>query len=259
MAALGVGALALAPSEAKADIVYTDLSSSPVVVGYGSGAVNSFPLTLPTGMWSWNGTATVWNPALGAKMGFFNSWSGGVGSGYRNISAYGGYSQYWAVKNNKLQLFGAGQNWGAKAGARSGTNGLLVLGLRFTHTWSYTWIQTGSNPSSGHTTTRTINYTYPTGNGGFPAQYAQFAFYGQNGMDYGWVELAGSIANDNDNIIGPNLTVLGYAYDDSGKRINTGDLPTPEPGTLALTGLSALALGAVGLRRWRAARKAKAV
>jgi hypothetical protein len=49
----------------------------------------------------------------------------------------------------------------------------------------------------------------------------------------------------------------GWAYDDSGDQIAAGDTGgVPEPSTMALAGLGALALGAAGLRRWRAARKA---
>jgi hypothetical protein len=49
----------------------------------------------------------------------------------------------------------------------------------------------------------------------------------------------------------------GYAYDDSGAYIPAGDTGgIPEPSTFVLTGLGALVLGAAGLRRWRAARKA---
>jgi hypothetical protein len=51
---------------------------------------------------------------------------------------------------------------------------------------------------------------------------------------------------------------VSWAYDTSGAQIAAGQLESavPEPDAFALTGLGALALGAAGLRRWRAARKA---
>jgi hypothetical protein len=52
----------------------------------------------------------------------------------------------------------------------------------------------------------------------------------------------------------PDVTLIDWAYDTSGAQIPAGDTGTPEPSTLALSGLAALALGAKGLRRWRAAR-----
>jgi hypothetical protein len=52
-------------------------------------------------------------------------------------------------------------------------------------------------------------------------------------------------------------TLVDYAYDTSGAQIPAGDTGTPEPSTLVLTGLAALALGAKGVRAWRAARNVK--
>lgn len=70
---------------------------------------------------------------------------------------------------------------------------------------------------------------------------------------YGWAQLNLSRPGS---MHGPDVTVVDWAYDTSGAQIPAGDTGTPEPSTFALTGLSALALGAAGLRSWRAARKA---
>jgi hypothetical protein len=76
---------------------------------------------------------------------------------------------------------------------------------------------------------------------------------------YGWIELSYSAtsATGNSPAYGPLLTVEGWAYDTTGARIQAGDTgsATPEPDTFGSTGLAALALGAAGMRRWRAARQ----
>jgi hypothetical protein len=70
---------------------------------------------------------------------------------------------------------------------------------------------------------------------------------------YGWAQLDVTFPG---NFAGPYITLVDWAYDTSGAQIPAGDTGTPEPSTLVLTGLAALALGAKGLRSWRAARKA---
>jgi len=69
---------------------------------------------------------------------------------------------------------------------------------------------------------------------------------------YGWAQLRVRFGSP-DNI---DVTLVEWAYDTAGAQIPAGDTGTPEPSTFALTGLAALALGAKGMRRWRAARKA---
>jgi len=75
---------------------------------------------------------------------------------------------------------------------------------------------------------------------------------------YGWAQLSVILPGGDHNgfTYGPDVTLIDYAYDTSGVQIPAGDTGTPEPSTFALTGLAALALGARGLRNWRAARKA---
>jgi len=58
---------------------------------------------------------------------------------------------------------------------------------------------------------------------------------------------------------GPSVTVVSYGFDNTGAAIAAGDTDgqtarTPEPSSIAESGLAALILGAEGLRRWRKAR-----
>jgi hypothetical protein len=85
--------------------------------------------------------------------------------------------------------------------------------------------------------------------------YKLFAFTSSSGEQiYGWVEyqvLANTfstpIASASDNTAAtPAVEILAYGYSSS---------DTPEPASAGLAAFGALALGALGLRRWRAARK----
>jgi hypothetical protein len=91
----------------------------------------------------------------------------------------------------------------------------------------------------------------------FTDKYFLFEFETHGLLQYGWAEATLQLVNadSNDPADGPNLTVISYAYDSSGAVIPAGDTgSTPEPSSLAESGIAALVLGAEGLRRWRAAR-----
>jgi hypothetical protein len=88
------------------------------------------------------------------------------------------------------------------------------------------------------------------GPGSFTDKYIAFRFEDTdagNALRYGWVGLSMTV----DANTGPDVTVHGWAYDDSGEKIATGVVP--EPSSVALTALGALALG--GVRRWRASKR----
>ena len=107
--------------------------------------------------------------------------------------------------------------------------------------------------SLGHPCSPTRTFT----NFGFTAAdpYMLFRFTGGNPKQamFGWAQFSLSFPG---NLSGPDVTLVDWAYETSGAKLPAGDTGTPEPSTLALTGLAALALGAKGLRRWRGARKA---
>lgn len=124
-----------------------------------------------------------------------------------------------------------------------------------------TWAQlysggVGKNELVGSRSVRTFtgsNGKTHSPNGTF---YRLFRFKKGGNYYYGWVALSQTVSGT----VGPEVTVLGVAWDDTGAKIKAGDTgstpATPLPSTLWLGGLGALALGATGLRRWRNARTA---
>jgi len=79
---------------------------------------------------------------------------------------------------------------------------------------------------------------------------------------YGWAQLSVSLPGG---LGGPNVTLINYAYDTTGAQIPAGYRGKALDGdeevytaAHARTGVPALALGAAGVRSWRAARQAEA-
>jgi len=239
MAALGVGALALTSGEAQAGTVTTTVDVN-VELGFASTAqpgyalqTSPFSLVLPVG----SGVGPIGFRL--ANSHFRTTWTAGfMSQNYHAVGAFAGKSVRWATVTNsetiglhELRIFGTSQQ---PLGSRS----------HWLSNLSY-W----AGPVLGHLdvvhvifgarTQQSIN----TRNGPFGPAYARFEYWNGDQWDYGWVNLTGLEPD-------PDLLITAYGYETSST--------TPEPGTLAMTGLSALALGALGLRKWRAARKAKA-
>jgi hypothetical protein len=100
--------------------------------------------------------------------------------------------------------------------------------------------------------TRVIAQFYPPNSRGF------LGIHTANG-DYGWIDVQ-VVSNGANSSSGYTTTIYGWAYDNSGASILAGATASavPEPTTLSLFGLGALALGARGLRNLKSRRKQSA-
>ncbi len=228
LSALGAGALGVTAGTTDAStIVFSGIVDEKMGFGPGYGS-HSLSIAGP------NGVAVT----MGLRTGFFPP-SDGTSSGYY-IKA-------------------------ASVGGRNGDHGTV---LRFRGIFTFFPVGFSQGARFGHpVSSRSIGggniaeSLYGTTGGYFNSthfnatdDYLLFKFTGGDLPHpiYGWAQLNVSLPGQ---FGGPNITLVDWAYDLSGAQIPAGDTGTPEPSTLALTGLAALALGAKGLRTWRAARK----
>jgi hypothetical protein len=222
LSALGAGALALAPDAAEASVIY---NASPITLTY---TVGGGPVTWQSG----DGGST---PIPGAHLGFslYQCWCGIAGVALLPDFFLRVAPSYLAtVRNISSYPF-----------MKLVDSGVLTYGPRFP----------GAAPIASFKSVG--GNLYSGGHGQFQNKFALFSFLNSASVvNQGWVEL--SLTASADNPVTEQLTIGGYAYDDSGAFLPAGSLtPVPEPGTLGSTALAALALGAVGLRRWRSARR----
>jgi hypothetical protein len=222
LSALGAGALVLGAGTADAGVIYSGTVGAKV--GFDTGF-----------------NANYTSPALGAGGPSFKFSRGTLNGAYNThlrkmlFNQAGGIN--FAFNGSALQVFSAGALWSSRVG--SADHGRVATRDYGLNAFSHTII----------------------GNHSFTNKYALVTF-GPSFSLYGWIQLSlqindvggGSGAN------GPNLTIVDFAYEDSGQKLAAGALTpfvppppsgTPEPATLATTGLAALILGAAGVRKWR--------
>jgi hypothetical protein len=255
LTAAGASAIALTGAKAEATVI----SSGPlnVAVGFTADFVASGPhnvaashlfKTFQTGGLTSGPRFAVRATSFGKNNGF----SGSSFSAGRAAYARGLNTQW---ENKRVSL---GAQWTIGTGGSKGQFGNRTWGAAMTHS----------------RTVPPYNFTHHSSTSGLPAVQDAFMLFRfpaatPSGFIYGWVEYALQVSNvwggPNPGPTytalhgnGPNVTILQYAFDTSGNLIGAGnglgaagDPATPEPTTLAETGLAALVLGAEGLRRWR--------
>jgi len=256
ISALGAGALGVGAGTAEAGIVYTPINTK---VGFSPGSQFSFSF-FPGGGIGGFSLYTNYRPN-------FRGFSGGY-----SISVF-----------LKIVLSGlSGMKFQPAPGPGAIWNGTPFNGFSFstvlnrTAKYKYFFGFTTTRSVTKHTVNGATSFTagggvvmtpthvyHPphysspgTNFGGRVGDYYLLFTFNPTGsqIDYGWLHLSGDPIGPCG--CGPDVTVIDASFDDSGAPVGAGT--APEPATAIPTGLGALALGAAGVRRWRAQRKQSA-
>jgi hypothetical protein len=216
--ALAAGAAAM-PQSSHADIIYQNLSANPQRVGYAGGYGDAYQFTVPgTAQFGFKRQSQTGHTTLGSLTINYRTVVAGRLGGAVQAGVQGNLG--WAAPQN----FGAAWDQG--------------LGLFYN-----VYVGTGND----------LNH-FP--NSDYDHKYLAWAFVDTtqgNVTRYGWAEIGLSIGNYPG---GPNVTIYGYAFDNTGLQPTMGQTAVPEPSSAGLMVLGALALGAKGLRSWRRNRAA---
>jgi hypothetical protein len=164
---------------------------------------------------------TIMNLPGNAQIGF-TAHAGGTFSSIRSVTMGKRGSGYI---NMKVALLGPGRHWGTIAPSVSVA--------------SHALLGTANDIGYGG---RPFNNLYIT---------FEFKDSSQAGdpLRYGWINLSMANGNLSTFLDYPKVTVNGWAYDTTGAQVPTGAVP--EPNSMSLLALGALALGAKGVRTWR--------
>lgn len=209
--ALATGAAAM-PQTGQADIIYTDISSSPASVNYNSAP---FWFTVP-------GTTQV---------GFFGAVQTATTSPYSVLT----YKYRLVVAGAQGTAGGVGGAGNLVQHLPAGASWDQPAGLFYNIPVAYASDGGGVNPNTGYSN-RYLAWFFKDSTQG-------------DAIRYGWAEYSLSVAGYFAG--GPTVTILRYGYDNTGAKPTMGQLPVPEPSSGALLALGAMALGSRGLRKWR--------
>jgi len=253
ISALGAGALGVGAGSAEAGIVYTPINTK---VGFSPGSQFSFSLFPGGGSGGFS---------LYTNYGYhFRGFSGGYSvSAFLKIVLSG-------LSGMRFQPApGPGAIWNGTPFNGFGTSTILQRTLRYKYFFGFSTTHSVTKRTSNGATVFTAGGAVSmTPSHVFHPPHTTFAgshHVGQVGdyyllftfnptgsqIDYGWLHLNGDPTGPCG--CGPDVTAIDLAYDDSGAVLPAGTAPVPA--TAIPTGLGALALGAVGLRRWRKERK----
>jgi hypothetical protein len=217
--ALAAGATVM-PQAAHADIIYTDLSASPFHVGFGSSSGDTYTfLGLPgTAGFAFHAFQHSSTTFLGGTRYYRTVTAGQVGTAEAKIQITAGGLPL--LKDKDVA-------WNA---------GNFIASVYATIAWA---------SDAGHLPN---NYDHK-----YIGWYFADTTQG-NALRYGWIELG--LANGNTSASGvPDVTIYGFAWDNTGAQIAMGATNVPEPTAMSLLALGAMAFGARGVRAWRQKRK----
>jgi hypothetical protein len=210
--ALATGAVAM-PQTSNADIVFVDLSASPVHIGelaVHDFIINTLPGTAQIGFHAHTNTANSSRWITVRQQ---------LTAGYVRLLTKPTHNGFFLVRAN------AGQTWNTVK------NQPGVLVSKFGSAGYNNYLHSAAYPVS------------------FPGdKYYMFEFKDStqgNAMRYGWLWVG--LANPRGGNL--DLAINGYAYDTTGLRLGAGQVP--EPSAPALLALGALVFGSKGLRSWR--------
>lgn len=243
LSALGAGVLGVNASTAQAYVVYSGVVNQKV--GFGSGYGSHAHIALPNGAGL---VFKVFHSTISNTPGYL-LFQGVFANSLRGPN---GTRATFGVVNTDYTTLALAASVGAKFGTPSRVRDYgLVAEVR------------GWDGLNSHTYTKFSS----------AERYLLFRFTGGKlpYAVYGWARLSINVPS---NTSGPDVTLISWAYETSGAQLPAGyhgkkpdgsddisaiapsAFDAADPSRLALTGLPALALGAKGVRRWRAARAA---
>jgi hypothetical protein len=272
LSALGAGAMAVVTGTAEADVVEVNVNQS---VGFDPG-FSSMPVTvsLPGGA-GFSLVAMAFTSRGSTLVSQKRRFPGGTYRGrpswvtsdhFRKSAAFrenlGIVTRGVNLTRNRIGISsvaafsqGGGRKPSSLAGPlRLGVEATAAASRFFSRTVNFYCTNTfrfGCFATIGPRKGNLVKSLYPENNFPDPYRYFLFNFQDDGQTLYGWGQLNVTVGPG----VGPDVTLVDYAYDTTGARIAPGQTSSvPEPSETVPLALSALVLGAAGVRRWRAAK-----